>query len=436
MFDLGPAPTASTCPYPPTPVVRESDPATARARGRARAAPRYEPPALPADAVRRGDDARRCSPRATTRRSGSRGEEPGGTFDVSTTATTDPDVAAEELSGDEFVFDVQTHLLDFDLSDGDRGQRVRAAASRTRTAARTTGATCFGVDHWLEELFVRSDTTMAVISAVPILATPNPLSIEVMEAARRGRGAGVRRRRPRVPARAGEPERRRRRRPRSTACAGSRPSTRSARGRCTRTCPTSGAGGSTTTTPTRCSAAGVPRRRARDRPARSCACTRASAAAASTRRRSTSGPRPRPTPTSRSSCTTPATTARTKVRTPQTTADAGINRLLASLDDAGIEPGGERVRRARLDVVERDARPDAGRARARQAAGALRRRPRAAGVPTRSGTASPQDQIQAFRTFQISAEFQEQYGYPELTDAIEAQGVRAERGRSSTASNP
>jgi predicted TIM-barrel fold metal-dependent hydrolase len=33
---------------------------------------------------------------------------------------------------------------------------------------------------------------------------------------------------------------------------------------------------------------------------------------------------------------------------------------------------------------------------------------------------SPQDQIQAFRNFQISPEFQERYGYPELTPAIRA----------------
>ena len=33
---------------------------------------------------------------------------------------------------------------------------------------------------------------------------------------------------------------------------------------------------------------------------------------------------------------------------------------------------------------------------------------------------SPQDQIQAFRTFQISAEFQERFGYPAITDAIRA----------------
>ena len=33
---------------------------------------------------------------------------------------------------------------------------------------------------------------------------------------------------------------------------------------------------------------------------------------------------------------------------------------------------------------------------------------------------SPQDQIQAFRAFQISPEFQERYGYPALTPALKA----------------
>ena len=99
------------------------------------------------------------------------------------TATTDPDAAAEELSGDEFVFDVQTHLLDFDLS-GDRDQEFGSGFPYAN-CGEADWHDCFGVDHWLEELFVRSDTTMAVVSAVPILAARNPLSIEVMEAARR-----------------------------------------------------------------------------------------------------------------------------------------------------------------------------------------------------------------------------------------------------------
>jgi hypothetical protein len=113
----------------------------------------------------------------------SRGEEPGGTFRVTSTTTTDPDAARDALTGREFVFDVQTHLLEFDLASGDApggfGRVFPYAA-----CGEDDWRACFGADHWLEELFVRSDTTMAVISAVPILATPNPLSIEVMEAAR------------------------------------------------------------------------------------------------------------------------------------------------------------------------------------------------------------------------------------------------------------
>ena len=42
---------------------------------------------------------------------------------------------------------------------------------------------------------------------------------------------------------------------------------------------------------------------------------------------------------------------------------------------------------------------------------------------------SPQDQIQAFRTFQISPELREQHGYPEITPALRAKifGLNATR---------
>ena len=38
---------------------------------------------------------------------------------------------------------------------------------------------------------------------------------------------------------------------------------------------------------------------------------------------------------------------------------------------------------------------------------------------------SPQDQIQAFRAFQITEEFQERYGYPALTDEVKAKVLGA-----------
>ena len=42
---------------------------------------------------------------------------------------------------------------------------------------------------------------------------------------------------------------------------------------------------------------------------------------------------------------------------------------------------------------------------------------------------SPQDQIQAFRAFQISAEFRDRYGYPEITPDLRAKifGLNATR---------
>ncbi|MDH3684215.1 MAG: hypothetical protein OEV40_30205, partial [Acidimicrobiia bacterium] len=44
---------------------------------------------------------------------------PGGTFTVPDEATVEPDAAEEALGGDELIVDVQTHLLEFDLADGD-----------------------------------------------------------------------------------------------------------------------------------------------------------------------------------------------------------------------------------------------------------------------------------------------------------------------------
>jgi predicted TIM-barrel fold metal-dependent hydrolase len=180
MFDLGPRSNGEYFPFEPSPVVRE---AVRRLLAHA-----------DDTAPRLGLSRRRflqtlCGAASTlfllaacdSEESRSRGEEPGGTFDVPSSATTDPDVASDALTGEEFVFDVQTHLLDFDLSDSDSsfGQGFPYAQ-----CGEEDWRACFGVDHWLEELFVRSDTTMAVVSAVPIIAARNPLSIEVMEAAR------------------------------------------------------------------------------------------------------------------------------------------------------------------------------------------------------------------------------------------------------------
>jgi predicted TIM-barrel fold metal-dependent hydrolase len=44
---------------------------------------------------------------------------------------------------------------------------------------------CFSIAHWAEEIFGRSDTALAVISAIPVVGEADPLSIEAMERGRR-----------------------------------------------------------------------------------------------------------------------------------------------------------------------------------------------------------------------------------------------------------
>jgi predicted TIM-barrel fold metal-dependent hydrolase len=100
----------------------------------------------------------------------------GGTYrSLPPEATTEPEAAATVLAGEEFVFDVQTHLLE---EGGRFGQGFPQASC--------PAPNCFSTEHWLDLVFARSDTSLAVISAIPA-ATPfeGPLSIQVMERARR-----------------------------------------------------------------------------------------------------------------------------------------------------------------------------------------------------------------------------------------------------------
>lgn len=118
------------------------------------------------------------------------GGEPGGTFNVSTTSTIDVDAAAEELAGNEFIMDVQTHFVDADLSiplePGQTwfGQQFPFADCEAGVQA-ADGRACFEADSYLDEMFLKSDTSLAVLSALPIPGNSNPLSIEVMEDMRR-----------------------------------------------------------------------------------------------------------------------------------------------------------------------------------------------------------------------------------------------------------
>ena len=102
---------------------------------------------------------------------------PGGTFNVPSVATTEQAAAKEVLAGQEFIFDVQTHLLPYDLTSRTAnfgGGFPQAGCGEADPRA------CFDVAHFLDALFLQSDTSAIVISALPIYGADNPLTTEAM----------------------------------------------------------------------------------------------------------------------------------------------------------------------------------------------------------------------------------------------------------------
>jgi predicted TIM-barrel fold metal-dependent hydrolase len=109
---------------------------------------------------------------------------PGGSYGISPSAALDPDVAFEELGGGEFVFDIQGHLLEYELNPVLNGQDFWRAFPQQGCGEEDPRA-CYSIDHFLELMFLRSDTSMLVLSALPIYPEGSPQSIEVMDFTRR-----------------------------------------------------------------------------------------------------------------------------------------------------------------------------------------------------------------------------------------------------------
>ena len=97
-----------------------------------------------------------------------RGTTPGGTFDVDPEATLDTGRALDQLGGEEFIFDVQTHYVNYDLAP-DLGEwtSLFPQSSCPEGAQDGDAKTCFTVDAYFREMFGRSDTSMTILSALP-----------------------------------------------------------------------------------------------------------------------------------------------------------------------------------------------------------------------------------------------------------------------------
>ncbi len=113
----------------------------------------------------------------------SRGEEPGGTYEVPEEATVDTDAALEALGGGEFIFDVQTHYVNQDLGEaGGDWTSLFPQAECPEGIEDGDTRTCFTVGAYFREVFARSDTTMAVLSALPAQALAGLQSEDMVHA--------------------------------------------------------------------------------------------------------------------------------------------------------------------------------------------------------------------------------------------------------------
>jgi uncharacterized protein len=114
-----------------------------------------------------------------------------GWFALDADAALEPELAAAILEGDEFIFDVQGHFVD------PSGAWVRAASPDAFKWSPKSGCAlaqgsdprsylrCLGPDEFVKDVFLDSDTDMMVLSFVPSRRDAEPLTIAAADATRR-----------------------------------------------------------------------------------------------------------------------------------------------------------------------------------------------------------------------------------------------------------
>jgi uncharacterized protein len=122
-------------------------------------------------------EAHRADPSATS-------ATPGGSYSIPTDAPTEPGSAFDALGGEDFVFDIQGHLLEYHLNPVLNGQQFWEAFPQ-KGCGEDDPRVCYSIDHFLELMFLRSDTNMLVLSALPIFPEGSPLSADIMDLTRR-----------------------------------------------------------------------------------------------------------------------------------------------------------------------------------------------------------------------------------------------------------
>jgi hypothetical protein len=116
----------------------------------------------------------------------------GGYFEVSKQAVLEPQLAAAELGKKEFIFDVQGHFVNptgawtRKLSPGARplAEMPNARCDLSKDPGDRSYLRCLGGDEFIKDVFLDSDTDLMVLSFVPSTREGEPLTIEEAMATR------------------------------------------------------------------------------------------------------------------------------------------------------------------------------------------------------------------------------------------------------------
>jgi hypothetical protein len=104
------------------------------------------------------------------------GKKPGGVY--VTPADGSPEAACEMLTGDEFIFDIQTHHVNPGTPPGAVVARLFQSVNPNCDAGVPE---CFGRYYYIKDVFLDSDTTVAVLSDTPSPSdAQDPLTFEEM----------------------------------------------------------------------------------------------------------------------------------------------------------------------------------------------------------------------------------------------------------------
>ena len=111
----------------------------------------------------------------------------GGAFRLPDAAAFETAAAESVLAGEEFIFDVQTHMVDpagkWRANAGQYWERILAQFPQG-SCGDADPVDCFSADQFIKHVFMDSDTDLAVLSFVPELPESNPLSLEEAERVR------------------------------------------------------------------------------------------------------------------------------------------------------------------------------------------------------------------------------------------------------------